>query len=542
MNSKLLILIILFLGININAQKYSSLEFENYNPLWTRTSLSEKIPLKVQWYWLEQNQGNASLTINDNILYNIYNIFNDWVNGFYLEAVNLNNGNLIWDYSYYGNVKTKRRYAQHPEFHGDSMQVMIFEENDSSENPLYPIWASAHADKIIFNRNNGLVIDSTFQKIQDPQTKTLVLPFTPFSNNFSTHLYSNGSGYKYIKNTGLLNSTTGENFVNYERYLLDENGKQFDSTTLRIKSKYQVIYNSIVDLDDGNLFCNYYAEDIIDSIKKSELAFYYMDKDLNIFDSGKINHTFLTDKNHRAVILRTTSKFIIVRSDSIINQTEVNLNYLTLYDSKGNIIENLDLRNLKLGTHNADFIGTEVILENNSLKILFCVNSAISNTIIFYKSDSQGHFYEVENIKIKEDTKNNIVLRRMQVVGNNLLCLFNYYETMTKVDPLPLWNAWVMIDGKDLGLMTKINNESFGQEYILKMTPNPTSDILTIDLDRELSGKLCIYNDSGQLIISKFINSESEFKINVSHLLIGKYNIQFITNMKILKGQFIKVN
>ena len=224
MKLKSLLLFGLFLNVSIYAQQYPALEFENYNPLWTRSSVTEKIPLKVQWYWLEQNHGNAFLTIHNKILYNVYNIFNDWINGYYLEAIDLANGNLLWDYSYYGTGKIRRRYAQHPVFHGDSMELMIFEENDSSENPFYPIWASAHVGKLIFNKNNGLVLDSSFQTTQDPQTKTLVLPFTPFNNNFSTHLYSRNSGYNYIKNTGLINSASGENFVNYERYFLDKNG------------------------------------------------------------------------------------------------------------------------------------------------------------------------------------------------------------------------------------------------------------------------------------------------------------------------------
>ena len=76
-------------------------------------------------------------------------------------------------------------------------------------------------------------------------------------------------------------------------------------------------------------------------------------------------------------------------------------------------------------------------------------------------------------MRIKADTKNSIVIRRMQVVGKNLLCLFNYYETLTNVDPLPLWNGWVMINGEDLGIMTKNKDESLGQEKILNITqPN----------------------------------------------------------------------
>lgn len=539
MKIKSLLLFGLFLNVCIYGQQYPALDFENYNPLWTRTSVTEKIPLKVQWYWLEQNHGNAFLTIHNRILYNVYNIFNDWINGYYLEAIDLANGNLLWDYSYYGTGKIRRRFAQHPVFHGDSLELMIFEENDSSENPLYPIWASAHACKIIFNKNNGLVLDSSFQTTQDPQTKTLVLPFTPFNNNFSTHLYSRNSGYNYIKNTGLINSASGENFVNYERYLLDKNGRQIDSLNLRILTKYQVIYNAIVDVDDETLFCIYHSENVIDSIKKSELAFHYMDKELNVLNSGTLNQVFLEGINQSSVIL-ITSKYIIVRSDSTINKSEANLNFLSLLDNKGNLIENLDIRHLKLRTQNADFISAVVINENNKSKVLFCVNSTISNTLTFYKSNGLGHIFEVKKMRIKADTKNSIVIRRMQVVGKNLLCLFNYYETLTNVDPLPLWNGWVMINGEDLEIMTKNKDESLDQEKILKLSPNPTSGILTIEFDKVTSGNLYIYNEIGHLMRSEDLFSVKKYNYNVSELLDGKYHIQFINDNKIFNARFIK--
>ncbi len=540
----LLIFIIPILLTNYKSytQSFTTIEFENYNPLWARTSVNEKIPLKKGWYELEQNYGNAALTIHKDTLYNVYNIFNDWINGYYLEAIDLKKGNLVWDFTYNGTAVKKRRYAQHPAFYGDSMKLMIFEENDSSENPFYPIWASSHAGKIIFNKNNGIILDSSFQANKDSFSKTLVIPFTPYINNFSTHLYSNNSGFIYIKNTALTNALTGDNFVNYDMYKLDKKGKQIDSFNLRIPTKYQVIYNSIVDVDDDNLFCIYYSENIIDSVNKSELAFHYMDKELTILSSGKLDQQLIPNINQR-VVLSSTSKYIIVRSDSVISKTDAYFNFISLHDNKGKLIENLDLRLLYLKSNNndIDIISSTVIYEDSKPKILFCVNSLNANTIVFYKSDGVGNYKELKRLKIKSDTKKRITLRRIEQIDKNILCHFTYEETLLQMEELPVWNAWVMINGVDLGFMTNNIDASLEKENKLTMSPNPTSDILTIEFDRVISGKLYIYNEIGNVIRSEDLYDVKEFKYNVSELLDGKYHIQFIGDNKIFNAQFIKI-
>ena len=81
------------------------------------------------------------------------------------------------------------------------------------------------------------------------------------------------------------------------------------------------------------------------------------------------------------------------------------------------------------------------------------------------------------------------------------------------------------------------------QKYhkILKISPNPTSDILTIEFDKVISGSLYIYNEIGHLIRSEDLYNVKEYNYNVSELLDGKYHIQFTNDNNIFNAQFIKV-
>ena len=78
-------------------------------------------------------------------------------------------------------------------------------------------------------------------------------------------------------------------------------------------------------------------------------------------------------------------------------------------------------------------------------------------------------------------------------------------------------------------------------DKILKISPNPTSDILTIEFDKVISGNLYIYNEIGHLIRSEDLYNVKEYNYNVNELLDGKYHIQFINDNKIFNAQFIKV-
>ena len=98
-----------------------------------------------------------------------------------------------------------------------------------------------------------------------------------------------------------------------------------------------------------------------------------------------------------------------------------------------------------------------------------------------------------------------------------------------------------MIKGEDIGILTTNKDVSLSSESILKISPNPTSDILTIEFDNVTSGKLQIYNEIGHLISSKDLYDFKNYNYNVSELVDGKYHIKFIDDNKIYNAQFIKV-
>ncbi len=76
----------------------------------------------------------------------------------------------------------------------------------------------------------------------------------------------------------------------------------------------------------------------------------------------------------------------------------------------------------------------------------------------------------------------------------------------------------------------------------LKVYPNPSSDVLNIILEKELSGKIYIYNKEGQLIFEKVITEISAFQLDLKSFNTGAYNFKIeTTDNQIFYKTFIKI-
>ncbi|MBK7357603.1 MAG: hypothetical protein IPI96_00030 [Saprospiraceae bacterium] len=218
------------------------------------------------------------------------------------------------------------------------------------------------------------------------------------------------------------------------------------------------------------------------------------------------------------------------------------IKYLTLFDRKGTPLEKIDLRTLNIDYKNLGIIQPTLLRTKSGPKILFCVQSRTYRTVDFYLSDGSGQFTKTNSFQIDPGTKTEISLIKIEKVGDNILCYFIHRETATRLSPAPLWSSWIMIKGEDLGVLTANKDVSLDQDNTLKISPNPVYANLTIEFDKVYLGLLNLYNDIGQLILSTKLKTDKEFNYDASKLINGYYSIQFITDEKILKTHFIKVN
>lgn len=106
-----------------------------------------------------------------------------WIGGYYVEAIDITNGMLLWDQIYYSETVGERRYANRPIVNGDTLELLIHEEYSKFDTLFKPIWFVVPARRLILNKNNGEILDSSFSIPKDPHARRIPVPYGP------THLY-----------------------------------------------------------------------------------------------------------------------------------------------------------------------------------------------------------------------------------------------------------------------------------------------------------------------------------------------------------------
>ena len=118
-----------------------------------------------------------------------------------------------------------------------------------------------------------------------------------------------------------------------------------------------------------------------------------------------------------------------------------------------------------------------------------------------------------------------------------VLAAFGTDLTATATTPTGLGGTYYF--GTDATLLTADQFDYFNE---INLYPNPTSDFININASNllDLKGSIDIYNNLGQKVATKTVNSSSDLKVNVSNLSNGVYFINLNSGELTKKMKFIK--
>ncbi len=74
----------------------------------------------------------------------------------------------------------------------------------------------------------------------------------------------------------------------------------------------------------------------------------------------------------------------------------------------------------------------------------------------------------------------------------------------------------------------------------MNIYPNPAEDLLTINLDNEITGRLNVYDLTGQIVLTQDIQSALKLEIDIKKIPSGLYIIKLICSKGNYTSKFVK--
>lgn len=523
-----------------SSQIYDPIKFSNYTPLWSHTHAPSKIPkIAGSWIPLEQIISNDPYLIDNGIIYNVYNIVqgNAFMGGYYLEALEIKTGTMLWDDVFYSETVGKRRYAVRPEIQGDTLALIIFHEYDKSDTLLRPMWSNSIPKRINYDKLTGKILSTTLNTQKDINAKKLGAPF-PYS--VSSLMYQ-GINFNYITHQAHIATTNGQNSIWYSQFILNDEGLAIDSNQLYVPVRYNTVLDGLNYIDNNTIFCFNLSERTQGAAPKIyDLSYHYMDRQLHISQTGNMNILNTGDVN-RFIPIYANSEFIITRSDSLAQDPNyLKTKYISLFNKSGQLLENINVKALNLLASDSKIMSAAFMLKDgNKKKVLFCIHSRKNNTLDFYLSDGLGKYTLKKSLKINPEMKTAFYLNKMEIIENNVLCHISYRENATGLYEVPIWSSWFMMRGSDFNITTSNNDPQ--EEITHSAYPNPSNQELNISNINDLNDyQLGMHDMLSHEVKLEFKQQKGHISIDTNYLASGIY-IFTIKNKKSGKTSSLKV-
>ncbi len=514
------LLIISSLVHSINAQQPANpLAFLNFKPKWSHYSYASSLPDSTQFYWTRRKP----LTINDD-LYIMLNNSDNWSQGYLIEKLNINTGELLANHQHFDKRKNERTYAFSIKKKGDYIDMLSFKENSRNiKNFIYTFWGRSNYNSYQFCANTLKVCDSTVTNPLDTSNKII-------------NCYQDAA-YLYRKGDNILNIESIRNQPTQRAYFtireLNDKGYMVDSSEISIYFKYNTINHiQMYEYDENKYISFIYATDNTD-FTKLEVKMVYFDSNFAIEKVIDISHHL---KNTTLLYLHyeDAENFVIGSyQDSLVDNYTKRTYAFYVFNHNGEKIDEVSFKNANLGRYEYMF----ATLLKPSKKILAVVRRLTNDNkvkIEFMLSNNKGSADVTKTIYPNKHIRN---FYPYSMPNNQVLCYFRDIDsTDTKYKKPPSWLYWNMFTPEDLNFPVSLQEPTL-QSF--SFYPNPANWQINIQADLEYDA-INVYSIEGKLV--QHIENQDN-TLDVSDLPAGLYFFELRQRGKAITkfSKFIKV-
>jgi hypothetical protein len=508
------ILLCVLLIPKISAQTFDPIQFKSYQPKWSHYSMASGLSKFIQGHFLSGHP-----ILHNDYYYFLHNISDTSIHqGYLIEKLNANNGNLDWNYYKFFTKLNTRELATDQKVINDRYSVIIQKEIGS--NPILPgFWLSSYLSRKEINISDGAEINTITTDTNDVNNRRVIVPGINFGVN--NNIFQSGDNYILLQQTA---SSYYSKLINKEGHVIDSFQKIVNTTFLN--GGISTIINN-----EDSIYSISHTFDTSSGTKLAEINFYLFDYKLNI--KSKLNLTQDLPMNQSNYVLKKLNskcfQVISYPSEADIFQsiTVSTINY------NGNLLESFVLDRVKWSSFT-----TELDLNTHKSLAFFTKEEGGSSVLYFYKSDGQGIVKLVK--KLVTENKDDLLFANNIYLSPKLDLLVNIGHISRKLQNnliVPKWSYWALIDGADLELKTSINQISDNKLNYIYPNPICTGNNLFMSIPFGLPINYTVMDLNGKIIISnkEYYTSNG---INISYLECGQYILNLFFNGKSISNIF----
>lgn len=465
--------------------------------------------------------------------------------GAFIQCLNRNSGDLIWETGYDLRNISQREYPSYA-FINKEGQLEILGYREDKTYDQYPQFYWKYAKMTIrkYDTNTGELVGWILTDEEDKQTAEL-WPTTPLlSVGVKSEIYPYGDNeYQYLELSDTLKSIVLDSISHIADTIINRRLLHKYVSTIQFKMFRTLKNENIVFMYDAPISTFNFAD-------SSEMYLMKIDNNNNVLVEKEIKQILKpTDYvSWTYNIFSNDDHITFVGEEHFdVGDSTVPLMFYSVFDSDANHIEEILLRDENgdpyfYGDYGAR-VGLVLKLKYEPGILIFAseLSSDGFNYINIFKTDGNGNYVRVKHLKISGKNHSlGLTGGYFTHEGDVVLKVLDFnsdFENYTNSSTFA--TVYMLFSAEDLDIKTRVIELADCNQ--MNIYPNPANDELYVELNKEINGLIEIYDIMGKKMISKKINNEIIHKIDINSLPNGIHFVKVIDEGKVYSiGKLVK--
>ncbi len=502
---------------------FAPINFDGITPKWTHLFVDSSRIVTELTEGTEILGNSEVFLVGDTIAYFVFYDRADRYSGVFLEKLDLNTGQLIWNKKF--DVR-ETGFHEFPAYFGIMEDGLIELVSYKIAQDLHPIfgWNLGQFLRREIDPESGEEMNIFYN--QDYGEDEILFVFG------STKMLRNGNDFIYYHPKNQVEENNQSNIINEFRHFSPYADLLYMDSTILPQPRQGFLFSSLFSSFNGFTNLRFSSQPLFDIEDPSEIIPDSFTTILDFFDTD-LRHSFEVDITEylpakwHSTLWGTYDDLILIKSQDSAYLMFYDILpdvYFSVFDKFGNHISDIDL-----GKEIVPSVNSPVHIPNTNEFLFFqLINPTISNKgIKVWHLDENGETNLLRTLDFYDDRRIDLSFN-MKSLDNGDVLFFYSGNTREGNNSTNLHNTVMRISAEDLGLTTSVITHPRQDRQDLKAFPNPTTGPLTLEIpDGFTKGTLEVVDMSaGTVHQQKIDHPQERYSLDLGHLPAGVYHIE----------------